>query len=148
MYTQIRARARDALTLNFDQFLNLDLVLCKKMFCVPHNTTPQIAMQPSGEKLTFCEGECTCPPPLKPLSAARELERHNATDFRGRLRQAVPDWMRKERLAGRATIIYKGTRSQRKILEVFKPLKYTAFKYQLGLGLGLGLKPTVFKYRS
>ena len=98
-------------------------------------------MQPPGEKLTFCEGECTCS-----LGAARELERHDATDLQSRLRQVVPDWMRKERLAGR-TIIYKGTRSQRKILEAFKPLKYTAFKYRLGLGLGLGLKPTVFKYR-
>ena len=53
------------------------------MFCVPHNTTPQIAMHPKseGEKLTFCEGKCTCSPretakfgsciPLKPLSVAK-----------------------------------------------------------------------------
>ena len=46
MYTQIRARARDALTLNFDRFLNLDLVLGKNCFVYRTTQHPKSQCSP------------------------------------------------------------------------------------------------------
>ena len=117
-------------------------------------------MQPSGEKLTFCKGKCTCspkeqakfgsciPPPLKPLSVAKskattqcgKMKRFFARVSLSRLRwlgiapfteaqySALGEAARKsvarevERLQKQEpTMVYKGTRSQCKILKAFKP---------------------------